>query len=353
MENLTSEILTQEQKLLEIKSKIITMDPELVEYTFFKIFMADPNHNYEMIKFFKDDVPKIQKMYNISQKVSSLINTSKESRELINQITSSNINYKKILEKCRDLALELSLKSSLEVANLFTYLLWNGYFSVDKNLVYQSKDRLNLPGLYSYDIMSGKGVCLNFSDMLSDYINEFENYSAATLINSVDDELKKNYKVEIVRKTKEKTLSEKIFVRLLNPFIKISGNHAYNLIKENKNMYIYDSTNLSAFNIINKNKSILINGTGTSDIKSYLSYFLNLSDKSIDTLDLLHKTSEFDLGCSIGDFIITWEECLHLLKKNKNILNDFYSEIQNNILEISKNNLSAKLIIKEYKKNNI
>ena len=38
MENLTSEILTQEQKLLEIKSKIITMDPELVEYTFFKIY---------------------------------------------------------------------------------------------------------------------------------------------------------------------------------------------------------------------------------------------------------------------------------------------------------------------------
>ena len=42
-------------------------------------------------------------------------------------------NYSKILNGYKDLVKELNLTSSLDIANLFSILLWNGYFSENKN----------------------------------------------------------------------------------------------------------------------------------------------------------------------------------------------------------------------------
>ena len=39
--------------------------------------------------------------------------------------------------------------------------------------------------MYSYDIMNGNGVCLNFSDMLKDILNEC-GYSSSILINGLE-----------------------------------------------------------------------------------------------------------------------------------------------------------------------
>ena len=337
----------------KINDIINSNNQELIYYTFFKFFLEFPEQSKKLIESFKCDVKDIYKIYKLSNKILSLNKTQLKTREIIEEFTTSQENYKEILKECRKLALTLKLENSLEIANLYTYLLWNGYFSEDKKLTYQRNDRLNIPGLYSYDIINGKGVCLNFSDMLSDYINEFEEYGAATLINTLGKDFKRNYKVEILRNSIKKTIPQKLIAQLLNPYIKRTGNHTYNLIRENDNLYIYDSTNLSILDIINNKKALFVNGKGKSEIKPYLSYFLNPTEKSIKTLDLLQTTSEFSSAYNINDFILSWDYCLDLFQRNKYVLDDFYSQIEKNINNISKNNSSIKLIIKEYDRGNI
>ena len=41
----------------------------------------------------------------------------------------SIINYNEMLNKYKDLALELKLKNALQISMLFSYMVWNGYYS--------------------------------------------------------------------------------------------------------------------------------------------------------------------------------------------------------------------------------
>lgn len=327
----------------------LNIDPKLVEYNLFKFLMENPdaitdlNINIDTVKNHNDNT------YFLALIISSFIKETNEKIKLIVENTNTKKNYKDILKKCKDLALELNLSNSLKVSNLYTYLLWNGYFSKNKELIYQTHSRLLLPGMYSRDIMDGKGVCLNFSDMLTDFINEFDQYSSATLINNINKRNKNYYKVNIERKKGK----EKIYSKLLLPIIiqkaKKSGTHAYNLINENGKLYIYDSTNLSISKLDNKFKSSLLPGEGTSDIKPYFSYCFNNNDKSDKILDLLHTTETFETPYNSEDFITSWEECLELFKDNINLLDDFYSEINSSIVNICDDNIISKKLIKNYK----
>ena len=98
-------------------------------------------------------------------------NKEMQKRDEINSFTHTLEIYKEILLSTKKLANELNLTNSLELCVLYTYLLWNGYFSKDKQLKYQTVGTNCIPGTYPYTIMSGGGVCLNFSEMLTDFIN--------------------------------------------------------------------------------------------------------------------------------------------------------------------------------------
>ena len=92
----------------------------------------------------------------------------KEFFTLENKSYSADIKgyYSSLLDKTKKLALELGLTNSLEISNLFSYLLWNGYFSKTKQNRYQQLGRKNISGLFYADIMDGIGVCLNHAYVL-------------------------------------------------------------------------------------------------------------------------------------------------------------------------------------------
>ena len=83
----------------------------------------------------------------------------------------SLIHYNNILENYKNLAQELKISSSLDLSNLLTYMLWNGYFSVNKEHFYKLKGRLLLPGMFSFDAIKGKGVCLAYAELLKNYLS--------------------------------------------------------------------------------------------------------------------------------------------------------------------------------------
>lgn len=349
MNSLNSEAL---EKYNNIKEKNKNTDSEMIKFNFFKFFMENPNEKTNIIDLFKDDIKDIYKIYLLSSIINTLSNRTNKKINILEENTNPKENYKEILKKSKELALELNLSNSLEIANLYTYLLWNGYFSKNKELKYQTHSRLLLPGMYSRDIMNGIGVCLNFSDMLTDFINQFDCYSSATLLNNINKNFERHYKVDIERKIVPNKFSRKIITPFIIPITKKTGNHAYNLICEKGNLYIYDSTNLSASKLNNKFESSVLAGKGVCNIKPYLSYWLNNSNKSTQTLDLLHLTQHFTSPYTSKDFVITWEECLELFRKNKYLLDDFYDEIYNNIINIYNDNVKAKELIKKSKVKN-
>lgn len=302
------------------------------KYEIFKLYMNDPELAEMVLSFARGKIKGIEKQRLFSSAIcDSRKNMIEENLEVKKEILSY---YKKVLETAKKLALELKLDNTLELCNLYTYLLWNGYFSKDKKLTYKVEDRINIYSSYSSDIMNGFGVCLNFSDMLTDFINEFD-YSASTLVNYMDKSCKID-KSSIKRNKVDSKEKSKIINALISAITKKTGNHAFNLINENGKLYIYDSTNIALSKIINKEKVNLLSGTGEILLKPYFSYVLNTSDKSVETLDLLHTTKEIISPYTRSKFSIEWQFCLELFDNNKNLLDNFYDDVRSNILKIVK-----------------
>lgn len=313
-------------------------DNEKKKFAYFKYFLQNPSSSKKIIKIFSDD-KSLTRLYNFSL----LLNKIKK-ENLFNKTSQDEQigeSYKNILKQSKKLAIELKLNNSLEIATLYTYLLWNGFFSKEKSLSYSVSD---IKSSFYKDIMSGTGVCSNFSDMLTDFMNEFD-FSAATVINYMNNKCKTSTKLKLNRKVIKESFSSKIVDLFFYPYSRIMGNHAFNLIKENNNLYIYDATNLSIIGINSKYEAKYLGGEGVIKLHPYHSYVDNFSEKSIATLDSLHKNLSFNSPCNLYEFALLNERCLDLFIANTNLFNDFYEEIKQNIDDIDKVNRKQKQLL--------
>lgn len=311
--------------------------------------IEDSEKRFKMYNTFKE---KGYKEASKTYILATICTSNKKDEILLEKIDEYNIvhnNYKNILQKTKQLANELNLTDSLEIANLYTYLLWNGYFSKNKELYYQMDKRINLSNNYSFDIMNSRGVCLNFSSMLTDLINEFD-YNAASIMNKFEVKTRK-YTPNINRKITKPSVSKKLLMHILGPISNKIGNHAFTLIEENGQMYIYDPTNLLVLNINDKFKCTDICGNESAIIKPYLSYFLNKNEKSEMALDKLNIFQAFVPAFNEMNYIKTWENNLVCFNDNINLLNDFHKEINENIEIISDKSKNIKKLLKEARKN--
>ena len=285
-----------------------------------------------IIEFEKDFYKKyIKEVYvSIFSKV-----YKEKTQETENYFQDSEYYYNNILNKFKVLSKELKLANSLELSTLYTYLLWNGYFSKDKKFNYEIENRALIEGRFSYDIMNGNGVCLNFSDMLKDILNNC-GYKSSTLLNRPINtkELKNNYVIDIERNAKNPKPLTKVLPIILQPLVKRMGNHAFNLIEENSKLYIYDATNLILLELNDKYIASLLVGKGEFSLKPYLSIAFN-DEKSRKLLYLLNETKEFSTPYTRKDYIITSENSMELFNSNKSLLDDYHEDINNDIVNIA------------------
>lgn len=218
------------------------------KYLVFNLILNGKQKNYKSVieNYFNEKSSKYFKQILLGCAVNEL-----EERNLkINEILGNcEENYSKILNKFKVLVQELKLNNSLEISILYTYLMWNGYFSKDNKLFYKTQDRAIIQNNFSYDIMCGGAVCLNFSDMLKDILNEC-GYSSSILLNRLikERDLKKDYIPLIERNIAKTKFNFNLLSVLVSPLTKKIGNHAFNLIEENGQLYIYDPTNLFFWN---------------------------------------------------------------------------------------------------------
>lgn len=244
----------------------------------------------------------------------------------------SLISYNKVLENYKKLAEELKISSSLELSHLFAYMLWNGYYSVDKKHFYNLKDRLTLPNLYSFDVIKGKGVCLAYAELLHNYLTVCQKESSLLLckVPTQKNAIKINYCPEIEKHYAKinllNNLSFLFFMSFLKPCVNIVGNHAVTLIKDDNKMFIYDPTNLSVLKIIDEQTASIINGKGTFEIKPNQTMLLNIKADPYHLFEKLSLDQTYQ-SYSRKEIIFTFEEIIELVKSNTNLLESAYDNI--------------------------
>lgn len=254
-----------------------------------------------------------------------------------NDIKSVAKDYDTILDKFVQLCTEFDLSNSLEIANLFTYLLWNGYFSQNKNFEYKVDGRLNATNAYSFDIMNGIGVCLNISDMLNDILKKC-GYSSIMFYNRFICLKHKDYIPKVKRNIEKQ---RKSLIKLMVEHIFKVGNHVCVLIHENDRFYLYDPTNLLILNVDTLKRSSMINCVGTIENQINSSYkFISdkdkfneyiLDDLVSDLKNNINKKCFYDSTFFENSWINNSKKCAI----NNSLLESYYDDIKIHIDNIA------------------
>lgn len=264
-----------------------------------------------------------------------------------NRKSLSNISfyYNNLLNKCYSLALELDLSNSLELANLYTYLLWNGYFSKTKRNVFQFENRKLIHGFYSLDLMDGRGACINNSSMLKDFLIACGYRSICMSCSFDKKDICMDYEPEIEKKIKRLRLSTIIKLKFMNSSdgLDIGGNHVCTLIEDDNKLYLYDSTNFLLLDVCDLNTARVINGSGNFELHPYYSYSDSSSDMEDEVLGKfilagLHKNIFVNIYKSpydSNDYRLFWEKDLLLFRSNISLLEDFYADVKGDIDKIT------------------
>lgn len=252
----------------------------------------------------------------------------------------SLICYNRILKNYKKLAQELKVSSSLDLSHLLTYMLWNGYFSVNKKHFYKLQERLLLPGMYSFDVIKGGGVCLAYAELLHKYLSICGKDSSILDCKVPTDRkaISCDYRPEI-EINKKINISSRFFNNFITFFLKeiinIFGNHAITLIEENGRIYAYDPTNLFALNIKDSSTASIINGKGEFQIKPLKTLILmpHSDPKHIYEKLLL---GDIEPALTRKEFIFSFENLMELISNNINLLDDAYDNIHSDLEYIDK-----------------
>lgn len=320
----------------EIIKKIfeVCTDIEEIKYYLF-IYLKNYNLTNNDITDILNLIPKESKYFEVRKAIISSIFYRSNFKDFLRKkeiMKESYESYDNIIDSFINLANELNIKNSLELSLLFSYTLYNGYFSFNRKHFYKIENRLSISNFYAADIFNGGGVCLNYSDMLTDILNK-KGYDAAIITNKIN-KVKRGYTPNIEMNVIKPKLSTKIISLMLNPISNLVGNHACTLIIDKDNPYIYDPTNLTMFNCENSKKATHELGEGSIKLTPYFSLIIATNNQNINAFDKLCLCKNYNNPYSRKDFIITAECNYEKYNNNPNIFSDFSDSIMPNINNI-------------------
>lgn len=275
---------------------------------------------------------------------SSFLGYSILERKSIRKIDDNLIekNYSKILNGYKDLVKELNLTSSLDIANLFSILLWNGYFSENKNYVYGISNRMmeekNLQSL----IMQGHGACFENARMLNDFIKICNKRSSMIMcyMDAENTKINRPKEVKIKYDNTAQTLRRKkkhSLKGLLEDFLvkNYSGNHIINIIEDDDKLIFYDVTNNCILSILNDETLKLTNGEGKYTIFPFTASQLLGPFTDFDHLIKLLGNEELTSNLNEEEFKEQFRKIYSMFLENKQFVNDIYTDIHKNIENIN------------------
>lgn len=259
-------------------------------------------------------------------------------------------SYNNLLNRYKILSKELKINSALELSIMISYLLWNGYFSITKEHKYSMKDRLYLTPL-PFDIFKGRGVCLEYSIFLRDFLLKCNKEAAIIGCKISKSTIKKTYTPPIKRNIENSKINEFLYNVLClvsSNLINAYGNHEITLIKDGEKIFAYDLTNLLVFNLDN-NRAQAVNGIGNMEVKPAQSFIIDPSNDKSNIMEKLYAKNSC-LKVSEKELKYSFEKIKSILNENKNILKDMYyfayKDIYTIVNEIDKLNIKRKSLRK-------
>lgn len=317
---------------------------------FYKILTPEEQKNAQKIEYW-DYITFLQESFGFTKMSESIklgILTEKiKDKNKFNEEHIKEIKlYRDILELYKNIALELKLSTALEFSYYYTYLLWNGYFSVTKEHEYNEVNRSNDLNFLATSILNGSGVCLEYSALLNDFLKvcNKESLLMSCFVPRKKGEVIFEYKPNIVRninKNTKKTTKMLTILANASGIIKKIGNHAVTVINENGQQFVFDATNLSVLNIEDKLMASIINGKGYFYLKKNSLDLFNLTDCT-DELFYMLKREIAHSSLEKNNIISGYENTLKIVEKNRILLDEGYNSIHSSIEQISSHVLSKK-----------
>ena len=317
---------------------------------FYKILTPEEQKNAQKIEYW-DYITFLQESFGFTKMSESIklgILTEKiKDKNKFNEEHIKEIKlYRDILELYKNIALELKLSTALEFSYYYTYLLWNGYFSVTKEHEYNEVNRSNDLNFLATSILNGSGVCLEHSALLNDFLKvcNKESLLMSCFVPRKKGEVIFEYKPNIVRninKNTKKTTKMLTILANASGIIKKLGNHAVTVINENGQQFVFDATNLSVLNIEDKLMASIINGKGYFYLKKNSLDLFNLTDCT-DELFYMLKREIAPSSLEKNTIISGYENTLKIVEKNRILLDEGYNSIHSSIEQISSHVLSKK-----------
>lgn len=238
----------------------------------------------------------------------------------IKQRNYINKNLDEMVDKTVNLSDELKLEETLSFCNLYSYLLYNGYFSYDKNFTKQ-----NFGELPASSICLGTGDEYAISDMLELFLTKKEIQNYSFLANYSPSKITINPIFDVNKK--EVNMPGKGNYRLepLNLIIPSKTEH-----------FIYDPSLMAVLRVLNNREITLVNGEG----KMYLNYpdsniFGDMKQDNGKSNKLFYKTSKIP-SCKRKLCIQLFEDDLIKFKDANSLIENFYTDIHPNIENVCK-----------------
>lgn len=317
---------------------------------FYKVLTPEEQKNTESIGYW-DYITFLQKSFGYTKmlellKIELLTEIIKDKDSFNKEHAKEMKLYRDILESYKNIAEELKLSTALEFSYYYTYLLWNGYFSVTKEHKYGKNNRLKDLSFLAINVLNGGGVCLEYSALLNDFLKvcNKESVLMSCFTSARKGEVAFEYSPNIVRNidknTQKSTKGSEFLVNIFG-IKKRLGNHAVTVINENGQQFVFDATNLAVLNIEDKLRASMINGKGYFDLKIYTLDLLNLTNYTGELFYLLKRKMAHS-SLEKNNIISGYEKTLKTVEKNRILLDEGYDSIHSSIEQISSHVLSKK-----------
>ena len=191
---------------------------------------------------------------NLSKEDSNYFNNSLEYYELKKV-------YVEVLDEIVKFMKKNKCKCPMEFFAMYSYLVRNGYLSLDKKFCYDIDVKNDVFSLRGINVIEGRGVCSHITSMLTDILVG-ANYGAENVNMNINDFIQMNfsfddflgdkgiYNVEDNFSTGNKV---NFFSNLINNIY--SYNHMATFVKDNTTSYIMDPTNDTLF-VVDANHNV-------------------------------------------------------------------------------------------------
>ncbi len=220
-----------------------------------------------------------------------------------------------IISNIRDLMIQLDLHNIHEQFYTFCYLLWNGYFSIDKQYAYNSVNIIDEKNT----IFLGRGCCRNNSDLLQEIFSEL-------------DIIAEQMGIRLFRHNVEPMMGITTTIEACDynkkDYTKTDYDHSITLATDRKDIYILDPTLLVETQVLGNCKIYCPNGQYKinnkllhNDIKNSMWGGFKISKH--------HTLTNLDIEYAYG---YAFEVC----QSNQHLINDFFNENYPNYVYVKK-----------------